>query len=1092
MKETKKYWKGLEELNQEPEFLQNKDREFPEYLPLNESRPSDSSKTEDSSRRDFLKLMGFGVAAASLAACETPVKKVVPYVNKPVTVDPGKAVYYASTYFDGDNFANVLVKTREGRPIHLTGNELSSINGKGINAQISASLLNLYDSSRLQKFQKNSGDQKFTDITKADADKEIISALKSAKNIRIVSNTIISPSTKQVIKDFKAAYPSTKLVQYDPISLSGLRQANGGIIPSYRFDKAKAIVSFSADFLSSWLSPIEFANQYAKNRKLKKGVSDMSVHYQFETVLSLTGSNADYRTPIKPSEEAGYVVALYNLLAKKAGSATYSSSLKNISTSLTKAADALWSNRGASLVVSGSNDVSVQQFVVAINELLGNTGSTVNLNTPCNLKQGNDTALANLLVEVTNGEVDAVVFYGANPVYDSVIGSKLAAALTNVKTKISFNDRIDETSSLVDYICPDLNIYESWGDTEAYAGKFGLIQPTITPIFKGLRSAQESLLTWSGNTQSYYDYLKGYWERALFTAQSSDILFDMFWDKTLQQGVFETTKVNVVVEENLEELVEEKKSTDLSSAAALIAKTFKPSDGLELVLYTNASMGSGLQANNVWLHELPDPISKVCWDNYLAVSQTDATSLGYVQGDVVKIVAPGIAKINLPVLIQPGQAQGTMAIALGYGREKAGNVTERLVGKSTTYIHNPTGVNAEGKQAIGSNAYPFVNFLNGTVNYTATGVNLTKTGTTHPLAQTQTHQTIMGRAVVQEATLAEYKKSADAGRYYPVVHTSKGAQKPNEVDIWAAPASSTKAEYEENKKNGVSEDVVTHDYPNHHWGLVIDLNSCIGCSACTVSCHVENNVPVVGKDEVLRKRDMHWLRIDRYYASQPEMDAYANEADRLKAKSDAKKAGYSALENPADNPEVVFQPMMCQHCNHAPCETVCPVAATTHSTEGLNQMTYNRCIGTRYCANNCPYKVRRFNWFNYSDNAVSEREFSAVNVPANDDLGKMVLNPDVTVRARGTMEKCSMCVQRIQAGKLEAKTEGRKLKDGDVVTACASVCPTDAIIFGDMNDPKSRISIAMNEENQERNFQVLEEINVKPNVSYLTKIRNKA
>ncbi len=425
-------------------------------------------------------------------------------------------------------------------------------------------------------------------------------------------------------------------------------------------------------------------------------------------------------------------------------------------------------------------------------------------------------------------------------------------------------------------------------------------------------------------------------------------------------------------------------------------------------------------------------------------------------------------------------------------REKAGVVTERLVGKSGSFIHNPTGINAEGKLAIGSNAYPFVNFLNGTVNYTATGVTITSVGTVHKLAQTQTQQTIMGRAIVQEATLSEYKKHNDAGRYYPIVHTSKGAQKPNEVDIWSAPLATTKEEYQELEEKGVDQEVVNHAYPNHHWGLVIDLNSCIGCSACTISCHVENNVPVVGKDEVLRKRDMHWLRIDRYYASQAELDAYSTEEDRLVAKNISKKGGYDALETPADNPEVVFQPMMCQHCNHAPCETVCPVAATTHSTEGLNQMTYNRCIGTRYCANNCPYKVRRFNWFNYSDNAVDEREFSAVNYPANDDLGKMVLNPDVTVRARGVMEKCSMCVQRIQAGKLEAKSEGRKLEDGEIVTACASVCPTDAIVFGDMNDPKSRISIAMNEENKERNFQVLEEINVKPNVSYLTKIRNKA
>ncbi len=669
MKETKKYWKGLEELNQEPEFLQNKDREFPDYLPLNESNDS-----EGSSRRDFLKLMGFGVAAASLAACETPVKKVIPYVNKPETIDPGKALYYASTYYDGDNFANLLIKTREGRPIHLEGNQLSSITGKGLNAQVSASILNLYDISRLQKFHKVSSEGQFEPISKSNADTEIKAALQSANNIRIVSKTILSPSTKQVIKDFKTAYPSTKLVQYDPISMSGLRQANGGVIPSFRFDKAKAIVGFNADFLSSWLSPIEFSSQYVQNRKLKKGVSDMSVHYQFETTLSLTGSNADYRTPIKASEEAGYIVALYNLLAKKAGASTYNSTLKATKPTLAKAAEALWANRGASLVVSGSNDVSVQSFVAEINKLLNNEGTTVDFSTPCNFKQGNDAALAKLLVEVSKGEVDAIIFYGANPVYDSVIGKKLEAALSKVKTKISLNDRIDETSALVDYLCSDLNIYESWGDTEAYVGKFGLIQPTISPIFKDLRPAQESLLTWSGNSTSYYDYLRSFWESKLFTAQSSDLLFDSFWDKTLQKGVFETKKAIAVSNDELTDDVEGEESatsTNLSGAASLIAKTFKPSEGLELVLYTNTAMGSGNQANNVWLQELPDPISKVCWDNYVAISQADATSLGYKQGDVVKIVAPGIAKIELPVLVQPGQAQGTMAIALGYGTRKS-------------------------------------------------------------------------------------------------------------------------------------------------------------------------------------------------------------------------------------------------------------------------------------------------------------------------------------------------------------------------------------------------------------------------------------
>lgn len=1082
MKETKKYWKGLEELNEEKEFLQNRDQEFPEYLPLNESRPSDASKSEDSSRRDFLKLMGFSVAAVSLAACETPLKKVIPYVKKPVNVDPGKAAYYATTYYDGNNFANVLVKTREGRPVHIEGNSLSTVNGKGTNAQISASLLNLYDSSRLQSFTKAGAK-----IDQAKADKEIKDALGASSNIRIVSQSVVSPSTKAVISEFKEAYSSAKHVQYDPLSLSGLRKANGGVVPAYKFDKADTIVSIGADFLSTWLSPVEFASQYAKNRKLSKTKDSMSLHFQFEAVMSLTGSNADHRAPILPSEEASYVVALYNLIASATGATTYKTSAK-ANPLLAKAAKALLASKGKSLVVSGSNDVHVQSFVAQINELLGNVGSTLDLEKSCNLKQGDDTALVQLLADVKAGNVDAIIFYGANPVYDSVIGSELAKALKKVKTKISFADRVDETSSLVDYICPDLNVYESWGDAEAYKGSYSLIQPTITPIFKQLRAAQESLLVWAGSSVSYYDYLRSFWKENIFSGQSSDIIFDSFWDKTLQNGVLEANPVTVVSEEVEEDIIE---SIDLSSSATAIAKSYK-AGGIELSLYANASMGTGSQANNVWLQELPDPISKVCWDNYLAVSQEYATKQNLKQGDVVKVVA-GSVNVTLPILIQPGQAKGAVSIALGYGRTQAGVITERLeTKKSDLFIKNPAGINAAGEKAIGVNVYPFASVINGSASFQAASVTITKTGAEHKLAQTQTHQTIMGRNNVQEATLSEYKEKKDAGRFYPVVHTSKGTQKPNEVDLWAAPASNSKAEYEDNKKNGVSEEIKTHKYPNHHWGLVIDLNSCIGCSACSISCHSENNVPVVGKDEVLRKRDMHWMRIDRYYASRPEQAEYDKGTDRLNAKANAKKGGYADMEDPADNPEVVFQPMMCQHCNHAPCETVCPVAATTHSSEGLNQMAYNRCIGTRYCANNCPYKVRRFNWFNYSDNGVTDREFGAVNYTQNDDLGKMVLNPDVTVRARGTMEKCSMCVQRIQAGKLEAKVEGRKVKDGDIVTACASVCPTDAIVFGDMNDENSMISKVMNEENKDRNFQVLEELNVKPNISYLTKIRNKA
>jgi molybdopterin-containing oxidoreductase family iron-sulfur binding subunit len=1028
MKENKKtYWKGLEQLTNDPEFVKNADQEFPGFT-------SKSNQNDDgsSSRRDFLKTMGFSVAAASLAACEAPVRKAIPYVNKPVDINPSVPNYYASTFSKGGDYASIVVKTREGRPIKIDGNELSPITKGKTSAIVEGSVLSLYDSERLTGPEVNG---QATDWSVVDG--ELPGKLKSAGAIKIVSNTILSPGTERAINQFAEQMGDVELITYDPISNYGITKASetyygSSVLPSYHFDKAKVIVSFGADFLGTWISPIEFAAQYSKGRKISRENPNMSRHFQFESTLSLTGSNADYRTPLTASQSGLAVLSLYNLIARKAGASTASGGNLEIN-NLTKAADELWASKGASLVVSGSNDPNVQVVIHAINELLGNNGNTVDFQTPVYYRKGDDSRMNQFVAELNAGRVGAVIFYNCNPVYDFAGGREIANGISKARVSVSTSEVKDETASLVQYLTPDHNFLESWNDFNPKEGAYSLAQPVISPLFN-TRQAQESFLKWAGNNTSYYDFLQEDWQ-ATFAAQGAEGDFQSFWDKCLYDGVYE----KMAVSEESEPMVFEG-SGDISAAASAIGKTYTAQgSGAELIIYTKVGIGSGAFANIPWLQEMPDPISKATWDNYLTVSQKWANENGLTMSEgstqLANVTSNGMT-FTVPVLIQPGQADGTFGLALGYGRTAAGRVGN----------------------GVGVDAYALIDASKGYVDYNVTeGVSVSLSGESYRIAQTQTHQTYMGRDfVIQEATLDEYKEDPSAGRYHPEIYKDGEFVKPSKISLWSG-----------------------HKYSQHHWGLAIDMNSCTGCSACTVACQVENNVAVVGKQEVLNRREMAWIRIDRYYSS-PD-SATSNDE----------------LEKAADNPEVTFQPMMCQHCNNAPCETVCPVVATTHSSEGLNQMTYNRCIGTRYCANNCPYKVRRFNWFKYHDN----KDFAGVNTAQNDDLGKMVLNPDVTVRARGVMEKCSMCVQRIQAGKLTAKREGRKMKDGDVNVACAVACPSEALVFGDMNDPQSRVSKmlkieenstdAVKEVNEERAYHVLEEINVSPNVWYFTKIRNK-
>jgi MoCo/4Fe-4S cofactor protein with predicted Tat translocation signal len=1008
-----KYWKGIEELDNSKEFAKHAFAEFPDFLPVKESR---AGATEDSSvapRRDFLKLMGFGVAAATLASCETPVRKAIPYLNKPQEVDPTISNFYASTYFTGSDYNAVLVKTRDGRPIKLEGNPESPITRGGLSARAQAAVLNLYDGARLPHFmiKKGAGHEQ-ADFDKVD--NAVRAGLASATGkIALVSPTIISPSTKRAIAALTGRYRNVEHIMYDVNSASGLLQANGGVLPSYDFSRANIIVSLGADFLGTWISPVEYSRQYVANRKVSNDKRTMSRHYQFESNLSLTGSNADVRIAVKPSDVGAVAVAIYNAISGGGSPASLPAAAQK---QLARVVADLQANRGTSLVVSGSNDPAVQTVVAAINQSLGNVGTTLSLTEPSFVRQGDDTRMGKFVDELKSGAISGVIFYHANPVYNHARGEEIKAAITKLPLSVSLNDRLDETGSLCQYQAPDSHWLESWNDYEPKRGYLSLAQTTITPIFK-TRQAQETFLRWAGSDETYYNFLKDGWRTVLGGSG-----FQAAWDKAVHDGVATGSALQAPAF-----------SIAAPGIATAISSIRSAKKGeIEAVLYEKVGIGEGgVEGNNPFLHELPDPVSKATWGNYIAVPRKMAIAQKWEQGDVIKVTANG-KSIEVPVLVQPGQADGSVSIAVGYGRTMVGKVGDQL----------------------GANAFPLVqSTANGPVYYNV--VTLEKTGATSPIAQTQTHHTIMDRReVVQENTLAKYKENPKEVTEYELVATPDGLEKPSKVSLWQ-----------------------DYQYNDHHWGMAIDLNSCIGCGSCVIGCQTENNIAVVGKQQVINRREMHWMRIDRYYSSDHHEDEFEKEG-KLKT--------YAAMEDPSDNPQVIFQPMMCQHCNHAPCETVCPVLATTHSSEGLNQMTYNRCVGTRYCANNCPYKVRRFNWFSY----YSNEKFEDVNGHMFTDLGRMVLNPDVTVRARGVMEKCSFCVQRIQLGKLEAKKQKRRPKDGEVVSACAQSCPTEAIVFGDMRDPASRISQLLRREDGERAFHVLDSINVQPNVTYLTKIRN--
>ena len=1037
MSSNKKYWKSVEELNESSSSMVEafKHKEFVQEIPVDEFLGDKNTlESSSTSRRDFLKYVGFSTAAATLAACEGPVIKSIPYVVQPDQIVPGVANYYATAISNGFDFANILVKTREGRPIKIKNNDLATSNA---NARVQASVLDLYDSTRVAGPLKDGEAISWDDFDAEIAQK--LSVLKdSGKDIVLLTQTFASPSTSKLISEFAERYGNVRHVVYDAISESSAVEAyqnkygERGLV-NYDFSKASTIVSVGADFLGDWQGG-GFDSGYAKGRVPTNG--KMSRHIQFESNMTLTGANADKRVPLKPTEQK---VALAKLYEKITGSSVSGNLPANVEDAIDKAASQLIKAGSNAVVITGIQDINAQSVVLAINETLGS--KAFNNASVIKTRQGNDNEVSKLVSDMNAGTVGAVIMSGVNPLYTLPNASSFASGLEKTDVTVTFTMKADETALSVQYVGATPHYLESWGDIEMTKGNYGLMQPAIRSLFD-TRQFQEGLLAIIGNDISYHDYIKENW--------NTNILNGSSWNQALHDGVFVGS---ASVDENTQGFAEDSTESDaivnVGVAARALAST--ASNGFELTLYPKTGMGDGQQANNPWLQEFPDPLTRATWDNYLTISEADAKELGLyfeestffsenrhdatggLNGKYANITVNGVT-IKVPVMIQPGQAKGSAGLSFGYGR------TEGLKTEMQT----------------GVNAYPLYTNFN-----TVQNVTIEATSGKHEFACVQLHNTLMGRGDIIHETTLEVFNTEDHREWNPMPQVSK--------DHKMIDATSPDANLWDEFDRSIG----------HHFNLSIDLNACTGCGSCVIACHAENNVPVVGKEEIRRSRDLHWLRIDRYYSSEDTFGKDDEKQDNSKGLSSTLSA-FDELENPSANPQVAFQPIMCQHCNHAPCETVCPVAATSHGRQGQNHMAYNRCVGTRYCANNCPYKVRRFNWFLYSGN--NEFDFHM-----NDNLGRMVINPDVVVRSRGVMEKCSMCIQMTQKTILDAKRDGREVKPNEFSTACSAACSSGAMMFGDINNKHDDI-VALKDD--DRAYHLLESVGTKPNVVYQTKVRN--
>ena len=1020
MPNQKNYWKSEVELDKQSTLVdQLSQKEFVQKLP-EDLLGEETLAEKETSRRDFLKYMGFSTAAATLAACEGPVNKSIPYVVQPERIIPGVANYYATSIVDGFDVASILVKTREGRPIKIENNLDAPVHNTA-NARVQASVLSLYDSMRIQGPTQAGVDVSWETL-EANVGQQLAEMAANNEKVALVTPSLASPTTQRIIADFQAKFPNVTHYAYDAVSetaaLNAFETAYGKrALPTYDFSKASCIVSIGADILGDWQGG-GHDTSYSKTRvpKGNNGKAKMSKHFQFESNMTLSGANADQRIPTTATEQQFILGSLYGALTNQAYPTPLSAALNK---KVNEIAAALKAAGPGAVVVTGLANEDAQRAVLAINELLGS--DVIDTQHTTELRQGDAGLINQLTNDLNAGKVLGIMMAGVNPAYTLPNAAAFVAGLKKAKLSVTFSTKNDETALNSQWVAAAPHYLESWGDVAMKTGHYALTQPTIRPLFN-TKQFQDVLLRLSGNAQPFSDVLKNYWAENILNGSS--------FSTALHDGYYVSNQSDRLrYRDNVDALVQR-----------LIRA--KSSGGLELHLYTKIGIGDGQQANNPWLQEFPDPISRVTWDNYLTVSKSDAQALGLknvnqsdgaLDGSVAEITLNGTT-VKAPVLIQPGQAKGTVGLAFGYGKT--------------------AGMKSE--MQVGTNAYPLYQDFN-----PVQMVTVTATDGMHEFACTQLQNTLMGRGEIVRETTLEIFNTKDAKYWNPMTQVSRDHVEVDvtskEADMWQAFDRSI----------------------GHHFNLSIDLNACTGCGACVVACHAENNVPVVGKREIRKSRDMHWLRIDRYYSSEETFEADLDTVDNISGLGESLST-FGKMEDPSANPQVTFQPVMCQHCNHAPCETVCPVAASSHGRQGQNHMAYNRCVGTRYCANNCPYKVRRFNWFLYNKND----EFDYY---MNDDLGRMVLNPDVVVRSRGVMEKCSLCIQMTQKTILDAKLEGRQIKDGEFQTACSNACGNGALTFGDINDKDSEVAHLKEDK---RMYHLLESIGTEPNVMYQVKVRN--
>ncbi|MDH4261641.1 MAG: 4Fe-4S dicluster domain-containing protein [Spirochaetia bacterium] len=955
-------------------------------------------------RKKFLGIMGASIGMAGLKCSREPVEKIMPYLVRAPEAQPGIAAYYATALTSSRGVVPVLVKTREGKPIKIDGHDDHPINQGAMTADAFSSIWDLYDPDRLKSSKIKKGD-KHVDISTADAIIQANEVINGGQTIRILSRQSFSPADKSVINGFLRSKPQAKQIVYD---FSGTMQSyveaqrksyGKSIIPQYRFDKAELILSIEGDFLGTWISPEVNTKRYSNLRSPDKKMNRLIVA---ESMMSLTGANADDRMPINSGTHVALALGLANLLlpfSVYAGNGAILAAVRDYTPEKTSEitglnidkikglADELKKYAGNSIVVGGGvssrSEISGELEIVInlLNSILGNDGSTILSDVPAadlDSLAGN-FELNNLIQEMNNGKVDVLILDRVNPVFDLPADSGVLEALSKVKNVISLSYFMDESTVKSNIVIALSHSFESWND--AYTtGVYTIAQPVLRTLFDTL-SPGDAWLHLQGSNMSYYQFIKANSAPSYLSGN-----FAKLWDQTLADGYFVSRKTSGYSGAR----------GFNANALAGVGKTQKDASGFTLSLYESIQIGDGQGGNNAFRHELPDPITKIVWENFVAVSTEDAKSNGWRMGDILSL-KNGEKEVHIPLYVQPGIPKGSVAIAIGYGHDELGNIAKGL----------------------GVNALKLAKFSSTGTKYTGILVSVQKVKGGYELATTQRHHEMEGRALVRYAELKDYKKDKRAGNHE---HKLEG-----------------KGLYPlQNYALETNSDV-------YKWGMTIDLSKCTGCSACVMSCYSENNIPVTGKSEVWRGREMSWLRIDRYYEGEP------------------------------SNPSTHFAPVMCQHCENAPCENVCPVGATSHSSEGLNDMTYNRCVGTRYCSDNCPFKVRRFNWF--------ENQYGKLKDPM-----QMSLNPDVTVRGRGVIEKCSFCVQRINEQRQMAKNDGHKINEDDLKTACQQGCPSNAITFGDLGDKTKTVAqLAATE----RSYRMLEEVNVKPRVNYLTRIMNK-